>query len=90
MRKPRFYRHLAFISLLSLMPFVSIPGHAADNDVPVVVKIAGIPWFTAGISVGFFTGLMVAVRPPNPAPLAAAGVRGNIGGLACKVRQKVD
>ncbi|MGA7214208.1 MAG: hypothetical protein WBX20_08380 [Terrimicrobiaceae bacterium] len=47
MRKPRFYRHLAFISLLSLMPFVSIPGHAADNDVPVVVKIAGIPWFTA-------------------------------------------
>ena len=47
MRKPRFYRHLAFISLLSLMPFVTIPGHAADNDVPVVVKIAGIPWFTA-------------------------------------------
>ena len=38
---------LAFISLLSLMPFVTIPGHAADKDVPVVVKIAGIPWFTA-------------------------------------------
>ncbi|HEY0792113.1 MAG TPA: substrate-binding domain-containing protein [Chthoniobacterales bacterium] len=42
-----FFRHLASVSLLSLASFVAIPGHAAGNDVPVVVKIAGIPWFTA-------------------------------------------
>ena len=48
MIKPFFFRQLAVISLLSLTHFVTIPGHAADNnDVPVVVKIAGIPWFTA-------------------------------------------
>lgn len=47
MIKPSFYRRLAAISLLSLTQFVPIPGRAAGNDVPVVVKIAGIPWFTA-------------------------------------------
>jgi simple sugar transport system substrate-binding protein len=46
MTKP-LYRRLAAISLLSLTQFAAIPGHAANNDVPVVVKIAGIPWFTA-------------------------------------------
>jgi simple sugar transport system substrate-binding protein len=33
--------------LLSLTQFAIISGHAAENEVPVVVKIAGIPWFTA-------------------------------------------
>jgi putative transposase len=44
----------------------------------------------SGIFVGFFTGLMVAVRPQtlHRSPRQAFG--GNIGGLACKVRQKVD
>jgi simple sugar transport system substrate-binding protein len=46
MTKP-LYRHLAILSLLSLTPLVTIVGQAADNQVPVVVKIAGIPWFTA-------------------------------------------
>ena len=46
MTKP-LYRRLALLSLLSLPLLATIPGHAADNDVPVVVKIAGIPWFTA-------------------------------------------
>ena len=45
-------------------------------------------------SFGDFRGIFYwsegGCAPPNPAPLAAAGVRGNIGGLACKVRQKVD
>jgi simple sugar transport system substrate-binding protein len=45
MTKP-LYRHLAVLSLLSLTQFATIPGYAADN-VPVVVKIAGIPWFSA-------------------------------------------
>jgi simple sugar transport system substrate-binding protein len=47
MIKPPFYRRLAVISLLALTQFVTLPGHAAGNEVPVVVKIAGIPWFTA-------------------------------------------
>jgi simple sugar transport system substrate-binding protein len=47
MIKPLFYRRLAAVSLLALTQFVTIAGHAAGNDVPVVVKIAGIPWFTA-------------------------------------------
>ena len=46
MTKP-LYRRLAVISILSLTQFATIPGHAADKEVPVVVKIAGIPWFTA-------------------------------------------
>jgi simple sugar transport system substrate-binding protein len=46
MTKP-LYRHLAILSLLSLTPLVTIVGQAADNQVPVVVKIAGISWFTA-------------------------------------------
>jgi simple sugar transport system substrate-binding protein len=43
------YRRLALISLslLSLPLFAITPSQAADNEVPVVVKIAGIPWFTA-------------------------------------------
>jgi simple sugar transport system substrate-binding protein len=45
--KKTLYRRLAVISLLSLTEFATIPCHAADNEVPVVVKIAGIPWFTA-------------------------------------------
>ena len=45
MTKP-LYRRLAFLSLLSLPLFAITPGYAAD-EVPVVVKIAGIPWFTA-------------------------------------------
>ena len=47
MLKPLFYKHFAVLCLLSLTQFVTIPGHAADNEVVVVVKIAGIPWFTA-------------------------------------------
>ncbi len=47
MLKPLFYKHFAVVCLLSLTHFVTIPGHAADNEVVVVVKIAGIPWFTA-------------------------------------------
>jgi simple sugar transport system substrate-binding protein len=46
MTKP-LYRHLAVLSLLSLTQFAIISGHAADSEVPIVVKIAGIPWFTA-------------------------------------------
>ena len=46
MTKP-LYRRLAVLSLLSLPLLATIPGYAADNEVPVVVKIAGIPWFTA-------------------------------------------
>jgi simple sugar transport system substrate-binding protein len=46
MTKP-LYRRLAVLSLLSLPLFANIPGYAADSEVPVVVKIAGIPWFTA-------------------------------------------
>jgi simple sugar transport system substrate-binding protein len=42
-----FYKQLAVVSVLFFTPFVTIPAHAADNEVPVVVKIAGIPWFTA-------------------------------------------
>ncbi len=71
MIKPRFSRHLAFISLLSLTPFVTVSGHAADNDVPVVVKIAGIPWFTAmekGIKeAGKETGLNASMVGPTTA-----------------------
>src|ERR1700738_2971415 len=46
MTKP-LYRRLAVLSILSLTQFATIAGHAADKEVPVVVKIAGIPWFTA-------------------------------------------
>src|SRR6202795_1687820 len=41
------YRDPAPLSFLSLPLFAIPPGYAADNQVPVVVKIAGIPWFTA-------------------------------------------
>jgi len=65
------YRHLAVISLLSLTHFVTIPGRAADNDVPVVVKIGGIPWFTAmakGIKeAGKETGLNAYMVGPTTA-----------------------
>jgi simple sugar transport system substrate-binding protein len=47
MIKSLLFRNLAVVSLLSLAPLVTISVHGADNDVPVVVKIAGIPWFTA-------------------------------------------
>jgi simple sugar transport system substrate-binding protein len=47
MIKPLFYRHLAVISLMSMTQLLTISGQAAENEVPVVVKIAGIPWFTA-------------------------------------------
>jgi simple sugar transport system substrate-binding protein len=47
MKTPVTFRHLAVVSLLTLTHFATTPGRAADNDVPVVVKIAGIPWFTA-------------------------------------------
>ena len=66
------YRQLAVISLLSLTHFLTIPGYAADNnDVPVVVKIGGIPWFTAmgkGIKeAGKETGLNASMIGPNTA-----------------------
>jgi ABC-type sugar transport system substrate-binding protein len=72
MIRPLSYRQLAVISLLSLTHFVTIPGHAADNnDVPVVVKIAGIPWFTAmgkGIKeAGKDTGLNAYMVGPTTA-----------------------
>ena len=38
MTKP-LYRHLAVISLLSLTQFATIPGHAADKQVPVIKEI---------------------------------------------------
>ena len=47
MIKSLFYKQLVAVSVLSFTQFLTIPAHAADNDVPVVVKIAGIPWFTA-------------------------------------------
>ena len=69
--KPLFYKHLAVVSLLSLTHFVTIPGHAADNEVPVVVKIGGIPWFTAmgkGIKeAGKETGLNATMVGPTTA-----------------------
>ena len=71
MIKTRFCRHVAIISLLSLTPFVTIPGRAADNDVAVVVKIGGIPWFTAmekGIKeAGKETGLNASMLGPTTA-----------------------
>ena len=47
MTKPRFLKHLAILTLLSCTQFVTLTARAGDNDVPVVVKIGGIPWFTA-------------------------------------------
>ena len=71
MIRPLVYRHLAVLSLLSLTHFVTIPGRAADNDVPVVVKIGGIPWFTAmgkGIKeAGKETGLNAYMVGPTTA-----------------------
>ena len=65
------YKQLAVVSLLSITHFVTIPGHAADNDVPVVVKIGGIPWFTAmgkGIKeAGKETGLNATMLGPTTA-----------------------
>ena len=70
MTKP-LYRRLALLSLLSLPLLATIPGYAADNEVPVVVKIAGIPWFTAmekGIKeAGKDTGLNAYMVGPNTA-----------------------
>jgi simple sugar transport system substrate-binding protein len=70
MTKP-LYKRLAVLSLLSLTQFATIPGQAADNEVPVVVKIAGIPWFTAmekGIKEsGKDTGLNAYMVGPNTA-----------------------
>src|ERR1700719_1724413 len=70
MTKP-LYRRLAVLSLLSLPLFAIIPGYAADSEVPVVVKIAGIPWFTAmekGINeAGKDTGLNAYMVGPNSA-----------------------
>src|SRR5580693_1128493 len=70
MTKP-LYRRLAVLSLLSLTQFATIPGQAADNEVPVVVKIAGIPWFTAmekGIKeAGKDRGLNAYMVGPNTA-----------------------
>jgi len=70
MTKP-LYRRLAVLSLLSLTQFAAIPGQAADNEVPVVVKIAGIPWFTAmekGIKeAGKDDGLNAYMVGPNTA-----------------------
>jgi len=81
MTKP-LYRRLTAISLISLMQFATIPGHAADNDVPVVVKIAGIPWFTAmekGIKeAAKDTGLNAFMVGPNhrrSGPTSSAGGR---------------
>ena len=70
MTKP-LYRRLAVLSLLSLPLLAIIPGYAADSEVPVVVKIAGIPWFTAmekGIKeAGKDTGLNAYMVGPNSA-----------------------
>src|SRR5580693_9241073 len=70
MTKP-LYRRLAVLSLLSLTQFATIPGQAADNEVPVVVKIAAIPWFAAlekGIKeAGKDTGLNAYMVGPNTA-----------------------
>jgi simple sugar transport system substrate-binding protein len=70
MRKP-LYRRLALLSLLSLPLLGALPGYAADNEVPVVVKIAGIPWFTAmekGIKeTGKDDGLNAYMVGPNSA-----------------------
>ena len=41
------YSRLVVLSLVSLTQFATIAGQAAENEIPVVVKIAGIPWFTA-------------------------------------------
>src|SRR3984885_15460432 len=63
------YRCLAALSLLSLTQF-AISGHAAD-EVPAVVKIAGIPWFSAmekGIKeAGKETGLNAYMVGPTTA-----------------------
>jgi simple sugar transport system substrate-binding protein len=70
MTKP-IYRRLAVLSSLSLSLLAIIPGYAADSEVPVVVKIAGIPWFTAmekGIKeTGKETGLNAYMVGPNSA-----------------------
>jgi simple sugar transport system substrate-binding protein len=64
------YKRLALLSLLSLPLSAITPGQAAD-EVPVVVKIAGIPWFTAmekGIKeTGKDDGLNAYMVGPNSA-----------------------
>src|SRR6202046_2504615 len=70
MTKP-LYRSIAVLSLLSLPLLATLPGYAAENEVPVVVKIAGIPWFTAmekGIKeTGKDKGLNAYMVGPNSA-----------------------
>jgi simple sugar transport system substrate-binding protein len=65
------YRRLAVLSLVSLTQFTTIAAQAAENEIPVVVKIAGIPWFTAmegGIKeAGKDTGLNAYMVGPNTA-----------------------
>ena len=71
MTKPRFLKHLAILTLLSCTQFVTLTARAGDNDVPVVVKIGGIPWFTAmgkGIKeAGKETGLNATMLGPTTA-----------------------
>ena len=70
MKKSLYLRRLAAVSLLSLTTLAAVSVRAAD-DVPVVVKIGGIPWFTAmekGIKDGAKgTGLNAYMVGPNTA-----------------------